>query len=121
MPKSPTLIYMRNVPGKPIHRALTQPLDAVEFDGSAGIVPSGFEWDGSSVPLIFQGIFPRHHHPIASCRHDWRCKHAKTSKERKWADKEFEKDVGSTSWWITKKLGYWGVRVGAIFGVGVNY
>jgi hypothetical protein len=45
-----------------------------------------------------------------------------TSKaERKFADKEFEKDVGSTSYWITKKVGYIGVRVGAFFGIGNNF
>ena len=116
-----TLIYMRNVPGKPNNRALTKPLYCQRFDGSHGSIPTGFEWDGSSVPFLFQGIFPRHRHPIASCRHDYRCGIAKTKDERKWADKEFEKDVGKTSWWITKKVGYLGVRIGAFFGIGNNF
>jgi hypothetical protein len=117
-----TLIFMRNVPNKPRNRVLTEPLKYVRYGGGVGLIPSGFEWDGSSVPWIFQGFFPRHWHPIASCRHDWRCKKAMTPEERLFADKEFERDVGTTSWWITKKVGYLGVRIGAFFGVGVyNY
>jgi hypothetical protein len=112
---------MRNVPGKPNHRALTLPLYYKKFNGKKGIIPADFEWDGSSVPWIFQGLFPRHRHPIASCRHDWRCSKAKTPAERAFADKEFEKDVGKTSWWITKKIGYAGVRIGAWLGIGCNY
>lgn len=118
---SGTIIYMRTVPGEPQMRALTGPLPCKNFDGSDGEVPFNFKWDGSSVPLIFRGLFPRHDHPIASCRHDWRCRNAKSPEERKWADGEFREDVGRTSWWITKQIGYVGVRVGATFGVGVNY
>lgn len=114
-------IYMRSVPGKPDHRALTKALTCDKQDGSFGVVPIGFEWDGSSVPFLFQGIFPRHKHPIASCRHDWRCRNAKNAAERKWADGQFEKDVGTTSWWITKKVGYVGVRIGAFLGIGNNF
>jgi hypothetical protein len=121
MAHSGTIIYMRSVPDQPNNRALTAPLPAKNFAGEGDFVPIEFTWDGSSVPALFQGIFPRHNHPIASCRHDWRCKNAKNSKERKWADGEFQKDVGTTSWWITKKVGYYGVRVGAFFGIGVNY
>ena len=121
MAHSGTLIHMRNVPGKPKHRALDRPLPCVDFDGADGFVPQDFEWDGSSVPLIFQGIFPRHNHPIASCRHDWRCRTARNAAERKWADEQFEADVGTTSWWITKKIGYLGVRIGALFGIGCHY
>jgi len=111
-----TIIYMRNVPGKPINRALTAPLACGDEE-----IPIGFEWDGSSVPFLFQGFFPRHRHPIASCRHDWRCKNAKNKEDRAFADKEFQKDVGTTSWWITKKAGYYGVRIGAFFGIGNNF
>lgn len=121
MAHSGTIIFMRNVPGKPQNRALTAPLICKNMDGTIGHIPAGFEWDGSSVPFIFRGLFPRHDHPIASCRHDWRCGYAKNPEERAWADKEFEKDVGTTSWWITKKIGYIGVRIGAFFGVGTNY
>jgi hypothetical protein len=121
MNKTGTIIYMRSVYERPDHRALTSPLPLLQQDGSMGEVPINFEWDGSSVPLIFQGIFPQHKHPIASCRHDWRCAQAKNADERKWADQQFEKDVGTTSWWITKKVGYLGVRVGAFFGIGNRF
>ena len=116
-----TIIYMRNVPGKPNHRALTEKLTCEHWDGSTRYIPAGFEWDGSSVPFIFQGVFPRHRHPIASCHHDWRCGQAKNKKERAWADQQFEKDVGKTSWWVTKKMGYIGVRIGAFFGIGNSF
>jgi hypothetical protein len=112
---------MCNVPGKPVHRKLLEPLSLSMKDGHISQIPAGFEWDGSSVPFIFQGIFPRHRHPIASCRHDYRCKQAKNKSDRAFADKEFEKDVGKTSWWITKKIGFIGVRIGAFFGVGNNF
>jgi len=115
------IIHMRNVPGKPNKRALTLPLSCTKINGEKGAIPAGFEWDGSSSPLLLRGIFPRHRHPIASCRHDYRCGKAKNPEERAWADKEFEKDVGATSWWITKKLGYMGVRIGAWLGIGCHY
>lgn len=118
---SGTIIHMRNVPGNDKMRVLDAALPCSNYDGTDGEVPMDFGWDGASVPLIFQGVFPRHNHPIASCRHDWRCRNAKNSEERKWADGEFKKDVGTTGWWITKQVGYIGVRVGALFGVGVNY
>jgi hypothetical protein len=121
MAHSGTIIHMRNVPGNGKLRALDIPLPIKKMDGSMGLVPADFEWDGSSVPWIFQGFFPRHNHPIASCRHDWRCKNARTKAERLFADKEFEKDVGTTSWWITKKFGYAGVRIGAYLGIGNRF
>jgi hypothetical protein len=115
------LIHMRNVPGTDDNRALDAPLPLLMPDGSESEVPKDFVWNGSSVPLIFQGIFPRHNHPIASCRHDFRCKNAKNRWERKFADDQFQIDVGTTSWWITKKVGYIGVRIGAFFGIGNNF
>lgn len=115
------VIHMRNIPGTDDDRALDAPLPLLMQDGTMGEVPTNFTWDGSSVPMLFQGIFPRHNHPIASCRHDYRCKNAKNAKERAFADKEFQKDVGTTSWWITKKVGYIGVRIGAFFGIGSNF
>ena len=121
MSHSGTIIHMRNVPGNDKMRALDAPLPCINFAGTPGEVPIDFEWDGSSVPFFLQGIFPRHKHPIASCRHDWRCKHAKSAEERKWADVQYRIDVGRTSWWITKQLGYAGARVGAYLGVGVRY
>jgi len=121
MAHSGTLIHMRNVPGNEKCRALDEALPCVNYDGTPGEVPVDFVWDGSSVPLLFRGIFPRHDHPIASCRHDWRCRNAKNAAERKWADGQFKLDVGTTSWWITKQVGYLGARIGAHLGVGVNY
>lgn len=124
MAHSGTIICMRNVPEKknPHLRKLTAHLPYLKMGGVMGLIPAGFEWDGSSVPWPFQGMFPRHRHPIASCRHDWRCLHAKTPAERLFADREFKKDVRKTSWWITAQAGYIGVRAGAMLGVGVyNY
>lgn len=122
MTHSGTIVYMRTVPGKPLHRALTVPLPVQKQDGTMGLIPAGFESDGSSVPWIFQGLFPRHRHPIAFFRHDWRCRQAKTPAERLFADKEFKNDVRRTSWAITAWIGYAGVRIGARLGVGVyNY
>jgi len=115
------LVYMHTVFERPLARVLDKPLSCVLFGGSPGFVPVGFESDGSSVPEIFRGIFPRHRHPIAFFRHDYRCRIAKSKFERLWADKQFEKDVGTTSWWLTKKIGYIGVRIGAFFGAGVYY
>jgi len=113
-----TIIYMRNVPGTDNLRALTAPLYVKNYDGSDGYVPFDFVWNGNSTPFGFKWIFPQHNHPIASCRHDWRCQNARSREERAWADKEFETDVGTTSWWITKKVGYVGVRIGAFLGIG---
>lgn len=120
MAHSGTIIYMRNVPKKGKLRALLAPLPCENFDGSPGLIPTGYIWDGSSSGLLAP-FFPRHNHPIASCRHDYRCLHAKTPEERAWADREFKKDVGKTSWWITKQMGFLGVRAGAFLGIGCNY
>ena len=118
---SEDIIYMRTVLERPNNRVLTRPLYCKNFDGTMGIIPVGFEWDGSSVPWVFQGFFPRHRHPIASCRHDWRCRKAKNAAERKFADEQFKLDVGETSWWITAQVGYIGVRTGAFLGKGYNF
>ena len=116
-----TIVYMRTIPGKPLHRRLTVPLLYVSRDGSKGLIPAGFESDGSSTPWIFQGLFPRHRHPVAFFRHDWRCREAKTKADRLFADRQFQKDVGRTSWRVTALLGYAGVRAGAWLGIGCNY
>lgn len=109
---------MQNVPGSPKLRELSKPLPLLNMDGTEGEIPATFRWDGSSVPWIFQGFFPRHNHPIASVKHDYRCPRCKTHAERLWADQEFRKDVGTTSWKITAWSGYIGVRIGAFFGIG---
>jgi len=121
MASSGIIVYMCTVPGKPLHRRLIKPLPLIKQDGTWDFIPIGFESDGSSTPFLLQGIFPRHQHPIAFFRHDWRCRNAKNKKERAWADKEFKKDVAKTSWKITALIGYAGVRIGAFFGVGSNF
>ena len=110
----------RTVEREPLHRALTKSRSCVMPDGHTDIIPVGYEWDGSSTGFL-RGIFPRWRHPIASVKHDWRCSHATNKSERKFADEQFEKDVGKTSWWITKKFGYAGVRLGAFLGIGNNF
>jgi hypothetical protein len=121
MAHSGTKIYMENVPEQPGLMMLSKPLPCRAFDGSDDFVPEGFQWNGNSTPPGLRWLFPKWNHPIASCKHDYRCGRAKNAEERAWADKEFENDVGTTSWWITKKLAYAGVRVGAFFGVGSNF
>ena len=111
----------RTVYNEPLHRALTKSRSCVMPDGHTDIIPVGYEWDGSSVPFFLQGTFPRWRHPIASVKHDWRCEKATNESERKFADEQFEKDVGKTSWWVTKKLGYVGVRFGSFFGIGNRF
>lgn len=123
MAHSGTIIYLRTVPAKGDKwRALTRPLPCPMWPGWAGPeeIPEDVEWNGNSSGL-FAPVFPRWNHPIASCRHDWRCRHARNPAQRKWADEQFEADVGTTSWWITKKIGYLGVRAGALLGIGSNY
>lgn len=115
------IIHMRNIPGTDDARALDRPLPCLMPDGTTDMIPSDFSWDGNSTPFLVRPIFPRHNHPIASCRHDYRCGKAKNKAERKFADVEYERDVGTTSWWITKKVGYIGVRIGALFGIGSNF
>jgi hypothetical protein len=83
-------------------------------------VPDKFRWNGASSGIL-SPLFPRWNHPIATCRHDFRCEQAKNAEQRKWSDKQFEKDLATTSWWITKEAGYLGVRVGAVLGKGSNF
>lgn len=116
-----TIVYMRTDPKRPLMRVLTRPLPCMNMDGTPGFVPEDFESDGSSVPELLRGVFPRHRHPVAFFRHDKRCRYTQNDAERLWADQEFKKDVRSTSWWITAQIGYIGVRIGAFFGVGSNY
>ena len=116
-----TRIYMTNVPGFPELRELTRPLIYLKMDGTYGKIPAGFRWDGSSVPWLFRGLFPRHDHPIASCRHDFRCGINKNKAERKFADEQFKLDVSTTSWGITAWVGYTGVRIGDTLGIGNNF
>ena len=109
------IIHMRNVADKPLWRALDEPLLIIDQFGAKSFIPRDYEWNGSSVPRIFQGLFPRQRHPVASCRHDWRCGKARTKEDRAFADRKFKEDVGKTSWKITSSLMYAGVRIGAFF------
>jgi len=120
MAHSGTLIFMRNEPSDPDLRVLTAPLRCLMFDGSVDEIPVGFTWNGNSSG-IFQFLFPRHNHPIASCCHDHRCGKARNAAERLFADNEFKKDVRTTGWWVTAQAGYIGVRIGAFFGVGSSF
>ncbi len=116
-----TIIHMRTVVGDPNMRALTNPLLCSMRDGTTKMIPFDFKWDGSSVPWIFQGLFPRHRHPVASCRHDYRCGKAENDEDRKFADDEFEIDVRKTSWAVTARAAHAFVRIGAFLGIGSNY
>ena len=112
-------IYMSSVPGKPDHMQLTKPLPCGE-----SFIPLDFLWDGASTGVlrrVFILWFPKWKHPIATCRHDWRCSLAKTKEERKIADKLFREDVGVSGTRWEQFKGYLGVRIGAIFGVGTHY
>ena len=76
------------------------------------LIPIGFRWNGASVGPL-RRFFPKWKHPIATCRHDARCAAALTVEERKFADREFFRDVGKggTKWEQLK--GYSAVRLGA--------
>lgn len=109
-------VWTKTVKGDLGCRELTKALPCGE-----GFIPAGFRWDGASVGMfeyLYFLSFPKWKHPIASCRHDWRCAKAKTKEERKIADKLFKEDVaiGGTKWEQIK--GYAGVRVGAWLGIG---
>lgn len=121
MTDQPCIIHMRNVPGTDDGRALDAPLPCIMPDGFLDMIPIDFYWDGNSTPFLVRPIFPRHNHPIASCKHDYRCGKACNDAERLFADEQFKADVGKTSWKITAVVGYIGVRIGAFFGVGSNY
>ena len=120
MAHSGTIIDMQNVPGDPKLRRLTKPLPCKNMDGTMGEIPSPFIWNGASSGF-FKWFFPRHNHPIATCRHDYRCEKAKTKEERKFADDQFKIDVGKTSGWWTQTKGYVGVRIGAMAGIGSSF
>jgi len=121
MAHSGTIVFMRTVPGEPKLRTLTHPLECKMWDGTIHHIPAGFSWNGNSVPFVFRGLFPRHDHPLASVKHDYRCSKARNAAERAWADVQFQADIATTGWWITAKIGYIGVRIGALFGIGSSF
>jgi hypothetical protein len=114
-------LYFSTVPGKPIHRALTETHACTMPDGTTEEIPIDWTWDGSSIFWLIARVFPRWRHPIASCEHDYGCAKAKNKEERKFHDEKFQVTVGNTSWWITKKFGFFGVRIGSFFGIGNHF
>ena len=111
-------IYMRSVKGQLDWMELTQVLPCGD-----DFIPVEYKWNGASVgPIRSVPIigFPKWRHPIATCRHDYRCQHAQTKEQRKISDELFRDDIalGQTnklkSWWEETK-GFFGVRVGALF------
>jgi len=84
-------------------------------------VPKGFLTDGASSPRIFWGIVSPFLNPKSSCYHDYLCSIAKNKAERKLADKEYRKLVGSENSKVEKILAYAGVRIGAWLGIGNRF
>jgi len=86
-------------------------------------IPAGFNFDGASSPRIFWSIIPPFKQTKrASCVHDYLCRNAKNKEERARADKIFKEaliEMGLNPVRVT--AGYWGVRIGAFFGVGNHF
>jgi hypothetical protein len=103
----------KTIKGEPDLRQLTKPLPCGDSE-----IPIGFIWNGASVGIMrYAGFlaFPKWKHPIATCRHDWRCGLTKNKEERAFADSEFRRDVNRTGTRFEKVKGFFGVRVGAFF------
>ena len=114
-------LKMSTIAGVPDWRYLTRSVPC-----GNGLIPIEYNFNGASVGLLrhipFFG-FPKWKHPIATCRHDWRCDIAEQYKIsnppeyrrlRKIADEMFREDVGKggTKW--EQRKGYVGVRIGAM-------
>lgn len=86
-------------------------------------VPAGFPFDGASAPRFLWGIVPPFKRTKkAAVIHDWMCKNAKNASDRKAADLLFHTmllEAGLNK--VRCRLGYWGVRLGALCGIGVHY
>jgi len=109
-------------------RTRTDPNSKVEvllepFTAHGITVPAGFKFDGASAPRVFWGIIPPFKQTKkAACIHDWLCKNAKNASDRKAADKLFHTMLQEAGLNKTRcRIGYWGVRVGSFFGVGIHY
>jgi hypothetical protein len=46
---------------------------------------------------------------------------AKNAQERRFADDEYKKDISTTASWLETQLGYAGVRIGSLLGIGNNF
>lgn len=95
-----------------------------DYEFECGVtVPKGFEWNGANSPTVTTWIIPKAHRTlIASCLHDYLCELATCPADRKKADKLFEEELarrGHSK--VRSKLGYLGVRLGALFGIGSNF
>ena len=121
MAHSGVILYMQTVPALGDGwRELSHPCPVKLFNGKLGAIPQGFRWNGHSSGIL-SPIWPRWNHPRASCTHDYLCSIARTPEERLFADRLFRELVGTTSWGVTKWIGYAGVRAGAMLGIGRNY
>ena len=94
-----------------------------DFTAHGVTVPKGFRFDGASAPRIFWSIIP----PLretskASCVHDFLCRTAKNKEDRRRADWLFFVMLREAKLNILRCLiGYLGVRIGALLGIGVHY
>lgn len=87
-------------------------------------VPAGFISDGASCPRIFWSIIPPFKDTKeASFLHDYQCETAQSKNERLQADNLFFTTLVRNPRInnIRAIIGYLGVRIGAVFGVGVRY
>jgi hypothetical protein len=109
------ILQMETIPGKTDYRKAINQIPVGKTNS-----PDNFIWNGASVGPL-RSLFPKWKHPIATLRHDLRCEYARNKEERKFADAQFKKDVGRTGNWYERNIGYIGVRLGAIFGIGSNY
>lgn len=87
------------------------------------LISKGFIWDGASAPVLATIIIPRAHGTLEfSCLHDYLCRNAKSAEERKEADRLATEYLSHKKGFrFRSKLGYVGVRIGAMLGVGVHY
>lgn len=88
-------------------------------NGGLVVVPSGFETDFASIPQGFRWLVTGHDNTRKpAVVHDFLCRAAQNSKERKQADKIFKeamKEAG-VPWW-KRQLCYSAVRVFSILGI----
>ena len=94
-----------------------------DFTAHGVTVPRGFKFDGASSPRIFWSIIPPMRETTkASCVHDYLCSIAKNKEDRKKADRLFYVMLREANLNIVRCLiGYLGVRIGALLGIGVRY
>lgn len=115
-----------------------------DFHHRGHIVPKGFRWDGASVPRPLWFVVPRLYKTAkASCLHDFLCRNAKSGRDRLAADKLLRLDLVDAfkprkpdnpniieqmqyllelaSSYARSWVGFAGVRIGALCGVGVYY